>query len=585
MIVRIFTISLFFFLVPSAVFAAGDISNAACVKGNYQYDYREKKAPCDKEKCMLHAPCSSEFVRGWCEAEHSCKGISVKICEANTGICSWSEPQAPSLPPASAPIELPKAEPLPAGTYPLSDELEKAFRAGEKFADEGQARVDAAAKRVEDALEKLQNGGDYAKAYDEFRQAQEDLALAKRLQNNVSPSLRDYLKGTIAPRLSPAEELPAGEQLPKWWREFRYNFGGTFEPYEVAELDSVTPPPQKKSLDEFLAEIDRENEAHRKFLEESAARSRENFRRADEILRNLNEILRKIPLDPPPSAELPPLSLLPPSSFEPLPPPAISPFAFVSSPDWWWKGETSLTDADFEAMLEPDRRILSFVRPFELPWTGETSLTDADLDAMLAEQRILPFTRPLELPTEVVSAPNPEPVLQPAPASQPSPQPQPSQPSPSPAPSPAAPAPQPSPGAPSAPAQPTPSVFGGGSGSILSSLQSILPSIWNILLNLLNYVRNNPSVVSAPAPSQQLPVSASLTINPAEIAYGGVARLVWSSVNADSCRIYRPDGSILLSGAANGAATTSPLTVTTEFILECARGFQSATSNATVRVQ
>lgn len=248
-------------LILSSIVAHADEldANTQCASGNYQYDYRKEQTrekPCDDKdvKCMLNFPCESAVARGYCEAEGKCRAISVKVCDANSGQCDWTKPQITALPPR---LESPSTTSLPptpqSGPSGISSEIEKAFQTETPAA--AQARVDTAAQRLQEAFNKLQNDpAHFSQNFDEVRAAQDELAVAKRLQENaISPSLRDYIRGIIAPRMTPTDVLPDGSPaVPSRTYQWFNNFGSTpapletfgslmgFDPFKVAAGD--VPP-------------------------------------------------------------------------------------------------------------------------------------------------------------------------------------------------------------------------------------------------------------------------------------------------------------------------------------------------------
>jgi hypothetical protein len=546
--------------------------NAQCVKGNYKYDYRSKTAPCTTEKCMLNAPCEGEYAKGFCAAESKCNAISVKICDANTGTCSWTKPQLTSIPPAPGPATTPELEPLPAGESGLSKFLEDAFKDAE--AKTAQQLIDDASRRVDEALLKIQNDStNFSEHFAELRKAQEDLALGQRLLTQ-DPSLKDYIRGVIAPRMTPTEELPDGNLAPVRTIEWFNQFGSTFDPFKVASTDL---PPQlvqqaeeaklQRFLDNWVLIGQKEiNETYRNWL-------------ATEVMSPWTEV--RVP------------------SLEPEMPLTVTKYSFDSISDLVGAGvkclfgscPTPIYDsvpfgginsvADFgltEPYVVSGNLIDPGVSPFDV-WRGETSLTPEDLEWMLAQESTrLTFSRPIEFPQLVpLTQPAPTPFPTPAPVVQPTPIPSP-QPQPTPVPTP--------PRAPIVipPTAPHPAPVPSASGnSFGTTLQSILPSLWGILTNLFKYLAGNQS--QQPQTPQAIAPSASLTINPMTISKGERTRLSWSSTNTTACTVYAEDGSVLISNGPSGRATTSPMSVTSSFRLVCSGQGGSAESSARLIVR
>gem|GEM_PF-3378998 len=545
--------------------------NAQCAKGNYAYDYRTKTAPCatarEGEKCLLNAPCEGEFAKGFCAAESNCKAISVKICDANTGTCSWTKPQLTAIPPAPDATTLPKLEPLPSGESGLTPFLEKAFKDAE--AQTAQQMIDDAVRRRDEALLKIQNDStNFSEHFQELRKAQEDLALGQRLLTQ-DPSLKDYIRGVIAPRMTPTEDLPDGNPAPIRTIEWFNRLGSTFDPFKVASTDL---PPElvrqaeagklQRFLDDWVLTGQKEiNETYRNWL-------------ATEVMSPWTEV--RVP------------------SLEPEMPLTVTKYSFDSVSDMVsagvkclfgncptpisdsvpFGGINSLADLGLTEpyvvsgnLIDPPR-----ISPFEV-WRGETSLTPEDLDWMLAQESARPtFSRPIEFPVQPVvqPLPTPIPVVQP----QPSPTPQP-QPTPSPTP-PRAPMVIP----PTAP-NPTPTAPGNSFGQ---TLQSMLPSLWGILSNLFNYFGGKQSQQN-PQPAQTQAPSASLTVEPTTISKGERARLRWASTYATACTVYTEDGAIYIQNGPSGRATTSPMSITSTFRLVCSGQGGSAESSATLFVR
>ncbi len=258
MIVRI--VCLFALLCNPVVAAAqsGD-ENAACVPGNYKYEYTKKDAPCDKEKCMLHFPCEGQFAKGMCEAVGKCKATSVKICEPNTGTCEWSKPLQPTLPVASPPTgQPPMLTPISSGENPLSPDITGAFDDPKRAAE---ARVDAAAQRLQEAFDKLQNDpANYSQHFDEVKAAQDELARARKLESGAPLGLKDYIREFLAPKMTPTNELPDGTDAPIRMREWFNNLGSTFsDPDQFADSGTILndgPPVQLLSGEALAREFE-----------------------------------------------------------------------------------------------------------------------------------------------------------------------------------------------------------------------------------------------------------------------------------------------------------------------------------------
>jgi len=237
---------------PLSVHAQAQVkANDQCVPGNYGYDWRTTKAPCDtadeSKKCRLNRPCFEEVngarvALGVCTAEKFCSTRSVRVCDGAE--CSWRTPLLTETPPGEAPGASPLVQTLQPGESLLESALQRIL--GSQPEPTSPA-IDAAQSKLNDALERLAYSSeeDIAKNYDLYRQADEDLTVAKRLHNNPEPSLRDYLRGVIAPRLTPSDQLPSGDpaDVPTSPRDWFNRTGSTFgEPYRVAEISEDGPP-------------------------------------------------------------------------------------------------------------------------------------------------------------------------------------------------------------------------------------------------------------------------------------------------------------------------------------------------------
>lgn len=523
--------------------------NAQCTKGNYTYDYRTKVAPCTTEKCMLNAPCEGEFAKGFCAAESKCNAISIKVCDANTGACSWTKPQLTAIPPAPSAATTPKLDPLPSGESGLSPFLEKAFKDVE--AQTAQQLIDDAMRRRDDALAKIQNDStSFSEHFQELRKAQEDLALGERLLTQ-DPSLKDYIRGVIAPRMTPTEELQGGSPAPVRSLEWINQWGSTFDPFQVASADL---PPQLVQQAE-AAKL-------QKFLDNWVLIGEKEIAESYLVWRETGVGGAWV------------------TEMEPESPLAVTRYSFDSISDAVSAGVKCLFGSCPTPLMDTPLPPLSLLppsptSPFDV-WKGETSLTPEDLDWMLAQESTRPtFSRPIEFPQLV---PLPQPLLTPAPMPvlQPTPQPQPT---PAPAPTP--------PRAPIVipPTAPNPSPAPSASGnSFGQTLQSILPSLWGVLSNLFNYLKGGASNAGQQSP-QAIAPSASLTINPMTISKGERTRLSWTSTNATSCTVFTEDGATYIQNGPSGRATTSPMSVTSTFRLVCTGQGGSAESSATVTIR
>ena len=298
--------------------------------------------------------------------------------------------------------------------------IEQAFDTSPKPLTD-QERVDSAAQRLQEAFNRLQNDpANFATHFDEVRTAQEDLARAKRLMDNPNPSLKDYLREFVTPKMTPTELVPDGEEAPVRVYEWLNNLGSTFGTTQVAENTSGSTltdaadgsPTFEQRYNDFLARLDQLDasaaETERK-LREYQKQIEAEIRGLDKLItvfpQNgpvqptpawldwLDRILRIGPAEDAPRTVLPPLSLLP--QYSPTIDSRFSSSLPVTLPD--------------TVVLQP------------LPWTGETNLTEADLQTMLeAENTKVPLPPPVTdlrfssfppqiLPPTVVVTPLPTP--------------------------------------------------------------------------------------------------------------------------------------------------------------------------------
>ncbi len=550
-------------------YAQEDDANADCTPGEYRYEYTKRDAPCDKEKCMLHAPCAGSFARGICASEGKCNATSVKICDSNSGTCSWTTPQQTALPGSTATPSTPLPPPVTGDQpLPISPELQNAFSDNAKQQADAQARIDAAQQKLMEAFNNLQNDPqNYSARFDDVRSAQKELLDAQRALN---PTLKDYLLQNVAPRMTPTELLPDGNSAPIMRYEWINNLGSApapfeavgsqtgFAPFKVAQLGDGPPIP-------LLSDEALQNELELRKLSIDAA----------------NELRGGMyaPNGVSPFSFAPPGSLTMPPE-EPL---TVTNYSFDSISDAVTAGvkclfgtcPTPLSNsvpfgglnsiADF-GLTEPFVVSGNLTEPQTPPWTGETSLTEPELKKLLEQEGKGP-----PLPT----APTPTETAQPSPKPQ-NPQTQ-------------TPQPTPQPQTPERPATPSAAPSGktnAGTGGF--SLQSLLPSLWSVLANLFNYLRDGNAANTNPSTPQNPPApapTASLSIDPSRISIGTVTRLMWSCTNADSSVIYLSDGTAYIRDGVNGTATTSPLSVTTTFRLVCSGHGGSAENSSTVTVQ
>ncbi|MBI5470380.1 hypothetical protein HY968_03645 [Candidatus Kaiserbacteria bacterium] len=333
----------------------------------------------------------------------------------------------------------------------LQQPFEQAFGPGSHSVDQARIdsaaqRLQEAFDRLQN------DPANYSTHFDEVRAAQEDLARAKRLMDNPAPALKDYIREFIAPRITPTELVPGGEKAPVRLYEWINNFGSTFGATQVAEnpsgatLTDVSPaaPTFEERYNDFLARLDQ--------LDKSAAETEKTLleyqKRLEAEIRGLDKMIALFPRSggtPPtpawldtldkllgigPSAPLPTIPLLDqltrnlslvPGASAPSAPPQL-PTPFELGPAFSVEGLTFSPPLLVQSLFSssPPASVPDTVVLQQLPWTGETNLTEADLQAMLdAEKKNLPLppianskfssSPPQMLPPTVAFTPLPNP--------------------------------------------------------------------------------------------------------------------------------------------------------------------------------